>query len=196
MTQVTDMYRFTIRHARPADIPSIRAMQERSMWILGGHYYTDDELAGFLTQHGTMDDAMVAEGHFFVAENPSGQILGSGAWTRRRPAYATGFGRGAATEALPIVRSVFVDPAATRRGIASSIMARIERDALDHCVRDLVLTATLSGAALYERLGYLAQGREQLPLHNGCSFGCIPMTKQLERPLDLIPESVAWRFSA
>lgn len=166
------------------------------MWILGGPFYTDDELAGFLTQYGTMDDAMVAEGNFFVAENPSGKILGSGAWTRRRPAYTTGLGESAETEALPTVCSVFVDPAAERRGIASSIMTRIERDALDHCVRDIALTATLSGAALYERLGYLTEGREQLPLNNGSSFGCIRMNKQLERPLDLIPESVAWRFSA
>lgn len=166
------------------------------MWILGGTFYTDDEIAGFLTQYGTMDDAMVADGNFFVAENRSGKILGSGAWTRRRTAYATGFGKRAETEALPTVRSVFVDPATARRGIASSIMARIESDALDHCVRDIALTATLSGAALYERLGYLVQGREQLPLDNGSSFGCVRMTKQLERPSDLIHESVAWRFSA
>ncbi|WP_454285762.1 GNAT family N-acetyltransferase [Rhizobium arsenicireducens] len=115
---------------------------------------------------------------------------------RRRPAYATGFGKRDEAEALPTVRSVFVDPAAARRGIASSIMTRIERDALDHCMRDIALTATLSGAALYERLGYLAQGREQLPLNTGSSFGCIRMNKLLKRSLDQIPESVAWRFSA
>jgi len=188
MTPTTDKLGFSIRRARPGDIPSIRAMQERSMWMLGGPFYSDDEIAGFLTQYGTMDDAVVAEGHFFVAENRSGRILGSGGWTRRRPRHATGLGAGAETVALPTVRSVFVDPAAERRGIASSIMARLESDALDHGLREIVLTATLSGASLYERLGYRALGRERLPLNNGSSFACIRMTKQLER----VSEPEAW----
>ncbi|MDP2733755.1 MAG: GNAT family N-acetyltransferase [Hoeflea sp.] len=188
MTPTTDRLGFTIRRARPADIPSIRTMQERSMWILGGSFYSDDEIADFLTQYGTMDDAVVAEGHFFVAENRSGKILGSGGWTRRRPRYATGPGESVETETLPTVRSVFVDPAAEWRGIASSLMARIESDALDHGMREIILTATLSGASLYERLGYRALGRELLPLNNGSSFGCIQMTKQLER----VSEAEAW----
>lgn len=158
------------------------------MWMLGGPFYTDDEIAGFLTQYGTMDDAVVSEGHFFVAGNRAGKILGGGGWTRRRPRYATGLGETAEAEALPTVRSVFVDPAAERRGIASSIMARIESDALDHGMREIVLTATLSGASLYERLGYRALGRERLPLNNGSSFACIRMTKQLEK----VSEPEAW----
>lgn len=180
MTPTTDTLRSTIRHARPADIPAIRAMQERSMWILGGLFYSDDEVAGFLTQYGTMDDAVVAEGHFFVAENHAGKILGSGGWTRRRPGYAIGLGKSPEAEALPTVRSVFVEPAAARRGVASSIMARVERDAIDHGVRELALTATLSGAALYERLGYLAQKRERLALNNSSGFACLRMTKRIE----------------
>jgi len=166
------------------------------MWILGGPYYQDEEIAGFLTRYGTMEDAVVAEGHFFVAENPAGKILGSGGWAHRQPAYAKRLGKSTRTEALPTVQGLFVDPAAARRGIASSIMTHIERDARDHCVRDIALTATLSGAALFERLGYLTGVREQLPLKNSSSFGCIRMTKQLERSRDLIPESVYWRFSA
>ncbi|MFZ2103548.1 MAG: GNAT family N-acetyltransferase [Oricola sp.] len=179
MTPITDRLATIMRHARPADIPAIRAMQQRSMWVLGGHFYSDDEIAGFLTQYGTMDDAVVAEGHFFVAVNHAGKILGSGGWTRRRPDYASGFGGSPETEALPTVRSVFVDPAAARRGVASSIMARVERDAIDHGVPELALTATLSGAALCERLGYLALACQRLPLNNGGGFACVRMTKRL-----------------
>lgn len=185
MTPTTDTPRYTIRHARPADIPAIRAMQQRSMWVLGGHFYSDDEIAGFLTEFGTMDDAIVEEGHFFVAENQARKTLGSGGWTRRRPRYESGLGDGHDTEASPTVRGVFVDPAAQRRGIASSIMARVERDALEHGVRELALTATLSGAALYERLGYLVRERAQLALKNDTTFACVRMTKRLERPIEL-----------
>ena len=41
-----------------------------------------------------------------------------------------------------------------RRGIASAIMLRTERDALEHGVDRLCLTATLSGFALYEAFKY------------------------------------------
>jgi predicted N-acetyltransferase YhbS len=185
MTTTVDTQRHTIRHARPADIPAIRAMQQRSMWVLGGEYYSDDEIAGFLTQYGTMDDAIVEEGHYFVAENRAGKILGSGGWTRRRPDYARGLGVRHETEDMPTMRSVFVDPAAGRRGIASSVMARVERDAVEHGVRELALTATLPGAALYERLGYLGRERAQLALQNDATFACVRMTKRLESSIEL-----------
>ncbi|MCT7378620.1 GNAT family N-acetyltransferase [Chelativorans salis] len=180
MTPTADTPRSTIRHVRPADIPAIRAMQERSMWVLGGAFYSDDEIAGFLTQYGTMDDAIVAEGHFFLAENQAGRILGSGGWTRRRPSYVGELGESHETEAVPTVRSVFVDPAAERRGIASSIMVQVERDAVEHDVPELSLMATLSGVALYERRGYLALASERLALSNGSSFACVRMMKRLE----------------
>jgi GNAT superfamily N-acetyltransferase len=172
--------RATLRLARPADIPAIKAMQRRSLSVLGGRFYSDDEVAGFLAQYGTMDDAVVAEGHFLLAEDQAGKILGSGGWTRRRPGYARGLARSPEAEALPSVRSLFVDPAAARRGVASSIMARVERDAIDHGVRELALTATLSGVAFYLRLGYLALGSERLSLSNGSELACIRMTKRIE----------------
>ncbi|WP_163270015.1 GNAT family N-acetyltransferase [Chelativorans alearense] len=179
MKPITDRPDTFIRHARPVDIPAIRVMQRWSMWVLGGRFYSDDEVAGFLIRYGTMDDAVVEEGHFFVAENRAGTILGSGGWTRGQPGYASGLGDSPQAEALPTVRSVFVAPAAARRGVASSIMARVERDALDHGVRELALTATLPGVALYERLGYRASASELLALDDGCSFACVSMTKRL-----------------
>ena len=168
-----------IRHARPVDIPAIRVMQRSSMLGLGGQFYSDDEIAGFLIRYGTMDDAVVEEGHFFVAENRAGTILGSGGWTRRQPGYASGLGDDLQSGTRPTVRSVFVDPTAARRGVASSIMARVERDAFEHGVRELALTATLSGGAFYERLGYRSSASERLALDDGGSFSCVSMTKRL-----------------
>ena len=154
-----------IRHARPVDIPAIRVMQRSSMWGLGGQFCSDD--------------AVVEEGHFFVAENRAGTIFGSGGWTRRQPGYASGLGDDLQSGTRPTVRSVFVGPTAARRGVASSIMARVERDALEHGVRALALTAMLSGGAFYERLGYRSSASERLALDDGGSFSCVSMTKRL-----------------
>lgn len=180
MTQIIEPPSYIIRTARTADIPAIRAMQERSMLVLGGSFYSDEEISSFLTQYGTMDDAVIDEGHFFVAADPAGRILGSGGWSRRRPDYHQGLEKNPETEALPAVRSVFVDPAAERRGVASSIMARLERDAVEYGVRELSLTATLSGVALYDRLGYRRRDALQLALNDNTGFACIRMTKRLE----------------
>lgn len=175
--------RYLIRLARPADIPVIRAMQERSMWVLGGNYYTSNEIANFLTLCGTMDDAVVEEGHYFVAEDHGGAILGSGGWSRSRPRYADADVTVAseAVAAAPTVRSVFVDPAAVRRGVASAIMFRTEQDALEHGIDTLHLTATLSGVALYGALGYQTEEATKLSFPDRSCFDCVRMRKSLTR---------------
>ncbi|MHA6298085.1 GNAT family N-acetyltransferase [Devosia sp. CAU 1758] len=179
MTTDTNLCRYAIRHARVSDIPVIRAMQARSMWRLGADFYTEAEIANFLNIFGTMDDALVIEGHFFIAEDPGGAIRASGAWSRAKPGYATGMTATGPTAAMPTVRSVFVDPAIARRGVGSAIMRCVEDDAAFHGVRLLGLTATLSGVPLYERLGYLVQEVTQINFPDETRFGCVRMTKAL-----------------
>ncbi|MDP2779541.1 GNAT family N-acetyltransferase [Devosia sp.] len=179
MTEDTNPPSYIIRLARPADIPAIRSMQERSMWVLGGDFYSANDIASFLTLFGTMDDAVVDEGHYFVAEDRRGAILGSGGWTRSRPRYATASAGTRTPSDAPTVRSVFVDPAATRRGVASAIMARTEQDAVDHGAEMLQLTATLSGVALYHRLGYQTEEVTALELPDRSRFECVRMRKAL-----------------
>lgn len=134
--------------------------------VLGGDFYEASEIASFLTEFGTMDDAIVDEGHFFVAESGRGAILGSGGWSRYRPSYANGLGVGGQIADRPTVRSVFVDPAAARCGVASAIMLRAERDAVEQRIQTLYLTATLSGVALYEHLGYRTEEATAVCLSN------------------------------
>jgi GNAT superfamily N-acetyltransferase len=181
MSKNTSMRGYVIRNARQTDIPAIRAMQERSMFVLGGDFYEASEIASFLTEFGTMDDAIVDEGHFFVAEGDRGAILGSGGWSRCRPSYANGLGLGGQTADRPTVRSVFVDPAAARRGVASAIIRRTERDAVEHCIQTLHLTATLSGVALYEHLGYRAEEATAVCLSNQTRFACVRMAKRVSK---------------
>lgn len=179
MSQDTAISRHLIRLARPPDIPAIRVMQERSMWTIGGDFYKSNEIANFLSLCGTMDDAVVEEGHYFVAEDHRGAILGSGGWSRSRPCYANAIAASEAAAGIPTVRSVFVDPAATRRGVASAIMLRTERDALEHGVDTLHLTATLSGFALYQALGYQMEEATELSFPDQSRFECIRMWKAL-----------------
>jgi GNAT superfamily N-acetyltransferase len=171
-----------IRHARHPEIPAIRAMQECSLVVLGSSSYAPDVIAAFLNEIGTMDDAVVDEGHYFVAARADGAILGSGGWSRKMPSYdraaiggtAERNGGGAAT-----VRSVFVAPAAARRGIATQIMMSVEKDAAAHGIDVLNMMATLSGLSFYARLGYRAEGEKTVALLGGLRFECMTMSKTL-----------------
>jgi GNAT superfamily N-acetyltransferase len=171
---------FTIRQAGPSEIPAIRAMQGRSMRELGQRFYDADAIGAFLGEIGTMDDAVVGEGHYFVAADDRGAILGSGGWSRLRPSYARA--ADAAPDDAATIRSVFVDPRAARRGIGSAIMAKAEDDAARHGVDTLRLTATLSGVPLYARLGYRAVAPREIRLAGGARFACVAMEKRLGRP--------------
>lgn len=169
-----------LRLAKPSDTPSIRAMQERSFAILGSAFYTPDIIAAFVATTGTMDNAVIDEGHYFVAVSDAGAIVASGGWSLRQPGYDRGRlvgvddhpRSGAAT-----VRSVFVDPALSRRGIASALMAYVESDASRHGIRTLRLMATLSGLAFYTRLGWRAVGEKAIALPAGLRFDCVSMSK-------------------
>jgi len=149
------------------------------MWTLGADFYTRAEIANFMEAFGTMDNAIVIEGHFFIAEDPVGAILASGAWSRVRPGYAAGMSAREPAADIPTVRSVFVDPAIARRGVGSAIMRCVEDDAALHGVRLLGLTATLSGVPLYERLGYQVQEVTQIKFRDKTRFGCVKMRKPL-----------------
>ena len=172
-----------IRVASRIDIPAIRSMQHRSLAVLGAAFYSVDEIAAFVALAGTMDDQVVDEGHYFVVVNGSNRILASGGWSRREPGYDRARASGLAdapAAARATVRSVFVDPALARHGIASALMARVEQDAKQSGIRTLRLMATLSGHAFYQRLGWLAEGDKTIALPGGLSFRCTSMSKSLE----------------
>jgi GNAT superfamily N-acetyltransferase len=172
---------FEIRKARRSDILEMRAMQARSMLAIGGRFYSRGEIETFLNLVGTMDDAVVDEGHFFVAVDPFERVIGTGAWSNLVPGYArhTPSARPQPAAGTATVRSVFVAPECTRRGIAHSLMHRIETDAMAAGLFALQLSSTLSGEAFYRAMGYLAEPRGHVVLPDGSKFGCTRMKKPL-----------------
>jgi GNAT superfamily N-acetyltransferase len=180
---------FEIRKAGRSDVLEMRAMQERSMLAIGSRYYPRGEIETFLNLVGTMDDAVVDEGHFFVAVDPFERVIGTGAWSSLVPGYArvAGGQQAAPSIARPAagtatVRSVFVEPECARCGIAQALMHRIETDAAAAGVTRLQLTATLSGEAFYRAMGYAAEPRCTIELPDGSKFGCVKMKKPIAMP--------------
>jgi GNAT superfamily N-acetyltransferase len=171
---------FEIRKAGRSDILEMRGMQERSMLAIGARHYARAEIEAFINLIGTMDDAVVDEGHFFIAIDPFERVIGTGAWSNLVPGYAR---HGAQVKpqaaGTAIVRSVYVAPECARRGIAQCLMHRIEADAMLAGMVELQLSATLSGESFYRAAGYAAGQRGHVVLPDGTKFGCVKMTKPL-----------------
>lgn len=171
---------YSIRPATPSEIGAIRAMQERSMRGLGRGFYSPAAIESFIRLVGTMDEAVITEGHYFVATDCAGGILGSGGWSKRRPGYAKAGGdhiAQALDEAL--VRSVFVDPHNARAGIGSALLSCIESNAAANGIAGLRLAATLSGVPLYARFGYEQVTERRIALADGLEFAVVDMAKTL-----------------
>ncbi|GIK96164.1 MAG: acetyltransferase [Alphaproteobacteria bacterium] len=159
------MARLTIRLAMEADIPTLRTMQERSLRLLGCSHYTPAQIEAFIARIGTMDDYLVADRTYLVAEL-AGKIVGCGGWTTRLPGYA----RHAQSEAhapdpsRATIRSIFVDPGAARQGVGRRVMNAVENALRAAGFRSAELGATENGRDFYGRLGYEALGVFQVDL--------------------------------
>jgi GNAT superfamily N-acetyltransferase len=180
-----------IRRATLADREALRAMQAFSISVLGVDFYAPQQIAAFICHVGTLDDFLLHEGTFYLAES-GGAVVASGGWSRRRPNYANAMGEVERPGAVvPKIRGVFVHPAFARRGIASALMARAEAEALAAGYREVELTATLSGVPLYRKLGYAALRPITLHLPDGVAFPGLMMRKQLREGRDALTPSVA-----
>jgi N-acetylglutamate synthase-like GNAT family acetyltransferase len=169
-----------MRRAERGDETALLSMQADSIRVLGAPYYSSDALEAFIARVGTMDPTLIDERRYFVVER-AGQIIACGGWSTRRPQYAAFAKAGHAKQHAdgPVVRSVFVSPCLARLGLGRRLMARIESEIAEAGFRTVALTATLSGAPFYARLGYAAAPQVSLALGDGLEIAGVPMRKDL-----------------
>jgi GNAT superfamily N-acetyltransferase len=166
----------TVRRAAPADAAALETMARASLRQLGSADYGPEQIEAWIGAHGLIDPEHVVDGTLFLAE-AAGEPVGCAAWSGRA---MSGCGDGAldGSDGLdpnrdPVrIRTVFVHPAWARRGIATTLMGRVEtaaREAGYH--RGFRLLATLIGVPLYRRLGYAVERPGMFALPGG---HCMP----------------------
>lgn len=170
----------TIRAAASADLPILREMQGRSLRQLGCRHYTAAQIDAFIARIGTMDDYLVSDRTYLVAEL-DGAIVGCGGWTTRLPGYARGAGcdAHAPDPDRATVRSVFVEPAIARQGIGRRIMAAVEGTLVTAGFRSAELGATQNGRDFYRSQGYRPVASFEVELGDGIRMGFTRMRKPL-----------------
>lgn len=173
---------YRIRKATQDDRDAIMTMQEHSIRVLGRVFYPAETIESAIRHIGTMDPDVIDEGHYHIAVDAAGRIVGSGGLSFRIPGYDTHGREDAAAQATPqgiaFIRGVYVHPDWARKGIASSIMAHAEAEAADDGVPALSLMATLSGVPLYRALQYRPIQPKVIRFSDGVLFEGLQMVKR------------------
>lgn len=174
------MSQVEIRMAMRGDIPVLRELQERSLRVLGRRHYTVGQIDAFIARVGTMDDYLVSDRTYLVAQL-DGEILGCGGWTTRLPGYAShAHGEIHALDSnRATVRSVFVEPLAAGQGIGRRIMGAVENFMRAEGIRVAELGSTENGRTFYGNLGYRSLGAFDVDIGDGISMRLIRMNKLL-----------------
>jgi GNAT superfamily N-acetyltransferase len=186
-------HKVAVRTATIADREALRAMQALSISVLGVDYYSPEQIAAFICKIGTLDDLLLHEGTYYVAET-EGEIVASGGWSRRTPNYANATSRADRAKMaphLPKARSVYVHPAFARRGLATRLMARAEGEATAAGYEAMEVSATLSGVPFYLKRGYRPINQVALCLPGNIPFAGVHMVKVPARCRQCSPETSA-----
>ena len=177
----------TIRRATAGDIPALLEMQRCSVDRLVRRDYTREQIDAFLTHVGTLDPQVVEDRTYFLAES-QGRIAVCGGWSFRAPPFDSEVAPSgqaappkASAGAIAYIRSVFVHPDWTRRGLASRIMRHLEAEVAAKAFARIELTATLTGVPLYRRLGYASEDWICLRMPNKVLVPSVNMSKELDR---------------
>jgi GNAT superfamily N-acetyltransferase len=176
-----------LRQAVAADIPRMREVIEASVRGLQAEDYSPAQIEGALQSVYGVDSQLIADGTYFVAEIPDGEIVACGGWSKRKTLY--GGDQYAAREDSLLdpardaakIRAFFVHPRWARQGIGSLILDACEQAAIAAGFTRLEMGATLSGVAFYRAKGYVEIENQSVPLGNGEQLPIVRMAKEVGR---------------
>jgi N-acetylglutamate synthase-like GNAT family acetyltransferase len=171
-----------LRLASENDVPALEELITLSARVLQAQYYNTAQLDRAIGSVFGVDRQLIRDATYFVAEE-AGRIIGCGGWSRRHTLHGSDRHRVGEDPPLdPVVdaariRAFFVHPEWSRRGIASSILARCETELQMAGFRRAEIVATLAGQPLYAAFGYRSDQRLALPLEDGLTIEGVKMSK-------------------
>jgi len=199
------MNRLTLRLRKAAveDVPSLRRLIEASVRGLQAEDYSPEQREAALETVFGVDSQLIKDGTYFVAEVRANipqpetgkarrgkvserkwEIAGCGGWSKRKTLYGGDHWTRREDALLDPhrdaarIRAFFIHPTWARRGIGSRILEACEIAASSAGFASYELGATLTGARLFEKRGYVALETFEAPLKNGLSLPVIRMAKK------------------
>ena len=172
----------SIRRAVKEDIPALSSLIEHSVRELQRDDYSPEQIEASLGSVYGVDTRLIDDATYFVVE-VDGTIAACGGWSKRKKLYG-----GDVTECdgdlldpavdTARIRAFFVSPDWARRGLGSLLLDACEKAARSAGFRRFELGATLTGVRLYERRGYIAVERIEMPLPGDGKIAVVRMLKE------------------
>jgi GNAT superfamily N-acetyltransferase len=180
---------FAIRAAVAADIPVLRELIDASVRQLQSGDYTPAQIDSALRTVFGVDSQLIDDGTYLLVQaDPldSGKvplIVACGGWSQRKTLYGGDRWRDRrdglldpANEAAKI-RAFFIHPDWARQGIGTLLLDACETAARAAGFRRFEMGATLTGAKLFQKRGYIAGERLEVLLEGDVTLTVIHMVK-------------------
>ncbi|HEY2168124.1 MAG TPA: GNAT family N-acetyltransferase [Candidatus Angelobacter sp.] len=184
---------FAIRPALVADIPALRELINASVRRLQSGDYSPAQIDSALRTVFGVDSQLIDDGTYLVVQTvPSDSsdhpvIVACGGWSKRKTLYGGDRWRDRrddmldpATDAAKI-RAFFIHPDWARQGIGTLLLDACENAARAAGFMRYEMGATLTGAKLFEKRGYLAMERINVPLEGEITLPIVHMVKETLR---------------
>ena len=172
-----------IREATRDDIPTLSRLIECSVRELQSDDYTPNQIDHALATVYGVDTTLIDDGTYLVVE-ADGEIAACGGWSKRKTLFGGDIWAHRQDDVLdPAVdaakiRAFFVHPDWARRGLGTLLLDACESAARAAGFRRFEMGATLTGVRLYERRGYVAGDRIDVPLPGGDVLVTVRMAKE------------------
>jgi GNAT superfamily N-acetyltransferase len=180
---------FSIRPAVSADIPVLRDLIDASVRRLQSGDYSPKQIDSALRTVFGVDTQLVNDGTYLLVEaviagsQKKPVIVACGGWSKRKTLYGGDRWRDRqddmldpATDAAKI-RAFFIHPDWARQGIGTLLLDACESAARAAGFTRFEMGATLTGAKLFEKRGYFAMERVEVPLEGDITLPIIHMVK-------------------
>ena len=170
--------------ALPEDVSGIRVLIAESVRGLQVQYSVTQREAALRTVF-TVDSQLIADGSYFVALSPEGELAGCGGWSFRKTLY----GGDAQVERIEPerldsavdaakVRAIFVGLKFARIGLGRLRLEASEQAAVTAGFKRFETGSTLAGVPLYALKGYREVGRLAVPVGDGEAVEVVRMMKE------------------
>ena len=180
---------FSIRPAVSADIPILHDLIDASVRRLQSGDYSPEQIDCALRTIFGVDTQLVNDGTYLLVEacptdsQKKTVIVACGGWSRRKTLYGGDRWRDRQDDMLDPktdaakIRAFFIHPDWARQGIGTLLLDACESAGRAAGFTRFEMGATLTGAKLFEKRGYAAMERQEVPLDRNITLPIIHMVK-------------------
>ena len=172
------------RKAQQNDVAELIRLIALSARGLANQDYTQEQIEAAIGTVWGVDEELIQDQTYFIAESEKGELAGCGGWSMRDKLFGASEGNGTSPLLNPEtdsarIRAFFVHPDFSRLGIGRQIIHLCEYEARDAGFKKMELMATLPGHRLYKACSYLGEELVDCGTTPENTHQCVPMHKLL-----------------